>query len=92
MTLVGTTQEFSDKIKSVEKDQIVSEKIKSGKGENLYYQYFLNSKSKSVIKLQYKKESGIVKITAIMPNKTYKNLQSNELVKTTEIKVGQIIP
>ena len=34
----------------------------------------------------------MVKITAIIPNKTYKNLQSNELVKTAEIKVGQIIP
>ena len=39
-----------------------------------------------------KKESGIVKITAIIPNKTYKNLQSNVLIKTAEIKVGQIIP
>ena len=45
----GTVQKFSDKIKLVEKDQIISKKIKSGKGENLYYQYFLNSKSKSVI-------------------------------------------
>ena len=27
-------------------------------GEDLYYQYFLNSKSKTVTKLQYKKESG----------------------------------
>ena len=28
-------------------------------GADLYYQYFLNSKSKSVIKLQYKKESAV---------------------------------
>ena len=48
-----------DKIKLIEKNKIVSEKIKSAKGENIYYQYFLNSKSQTVIKLQYKKESGI---------------------------------
>ena len=50
----GTVQDFSDKIQSIEKNQIISEKIKSGKGEKIYYQYFLNSKTKSVIKLQYK--------------------------------------
>ena len=55
----GQVQNFTDKIKLIEKDQIVSEKIKSAKGESLYYQYFLNSKSKTVTKLQYKKESGI---------------------------------
>ena len=55
----GTVQDFSDKIQSIEKNQIISEKIKSGKGEKIYYQYFLNSKTKSVIKLQYKKETGI---------------------------------
>ena len=58
-TVDGKIQNFTDKIKLIEKDKIISEKIKSGKGEELYYQYFLNSKSKSVIKLQYKKESGI---------------------------------
>ena len=55
----GTVQNFSDKIKSIEKNKIVSQKIKSAKGENLYYQYFLNSKLKSVTKLQFKKETGI---------------------------------
>ena len=50
---------FYDKIKLIEKNKITSERIKSGKGEKIYYQYFLNSESKSVIKLQYKKESGI---------------------------------
>ena len=58
-TVDGKIQNFTDKIKLIEKDKIISEKIRSGKGEDLYYQYFLNSKSKSVIKLQYKKESGI---------------------------------
>ena len=55
----GTVQNYSDKIKLIEKNKIVSEKIKSAKGENIYYQYFLNSKSQTVIKLQYKKERGI---------------------------------
>ena len=55
----GIVQNFSDEIKLIEKNKIVSEKIKSGKDTDLYYQYFLNSKSKSVIKLEYKKESGI---------------------------------
>ena len=55
----GTAQNFSDKIKLIEKNKIVSEKIKSARGENIYYQYFLNSESNTVVKLQYKKESGI---------------------------------
>ena len=58
-TVDGKVQNFSDKIKLVEEEQITSEKIKSGKGEKIYYQYFLNSKSKSVIKLEFFKETGI---------------------------------
>ena len=54
----GTVQKFSDGIKSIEKDQIISKKIKSTKGKKIYFQYFLNSKSKSIIKLQYKKQGG----------------------------------
>ena len=52
----GITQNFSDKIKTVEKTKIVSEKIKSEKSENLYYQYFLNSESQSITKLEYIKQ------------------------------------
>ena len=55
-TVDGQVQYFSDKIKKIEKNKIISEKIKSAKGEKIYYQYVLNKKSKSVIKLQYKKE------------------------------------
>ena len=55
----GNVQNFSDKIKSIEKDKIVSEKIKSTKGKDLYYQYFLNSKLESVTKLLFKKASGV---------------------------------
>ena len=57
--LNGKTQNFTDKIKKIEKNKIISEKIKSEKGKDFYYQYFLDTKSKSVIKLQYKKESGV---------------------------------
>jgi len=52
----GRVQNFSDKIKLIEKDKIISEKIKSGKGKEAYYQYFLDAKNKSVIKLEFKKE------------------------------------
>ena len=55
----GKVQNFSDKIKTVEQDKIISEKIKSAKGDKIYYQYFLDSKSNTVIKLQYKKQSGL---------------------------------
>ena len=54
----GTVQKVNDKIKSIDKDKIVSKKIKSGKGDNIYFEYYLNSKTKKVIKLEYKKESG----------------------------------
>ena len=52
----GVTQNFSDEIKSIENDKIVSEKIKSEKSQDLYYQYFLNSKSQAVTKLEYIKQ------------------------------------
>ena len=55
----GTVQKFSDKIKLIDKNQIVSEKIESGKGDKIYFEYYLNSTSETVTKLQYKKESGI---------------------------------
>jgi len=54
----GQVQNFSDEIKSVETNKIISQKIKSGKAKDVYYQYFLNSKSKSIIKLEYKKITG----------------------------------
>ena len=57
--LDGKVQNFTDKIKTIEKDKIISEKIRSGTGQEIYFQYFLNSKSKSVVKLEFKKEKGI---------------------------------
>ena len=55
----GVTQNFNDKIKSIGTNKIISEKIKSEKSKELYFQYFLNSKSKSVTKLEYIKQSGM---------------------------------
>jgi len=55
----GKVQYFSDKIQEVEENKIISEKIKSVKGKDLYYQYFLNSETNTVTKLQFKRETGI---------------------------------
>ena len=55
----GVVQNFADKIKSIETDKIVSEKIKSGKSDELYYQYFLNSRLNTVTKLEYSKQGGL---------------------------------
>ena len=55
----GTVQNFSDKIKFIEENEIISEKIESGRGDEIYFEYYLNTKSKMVTKLQYKKQSGI---------------------------------
>ena len=54
----GVVQNFADKIQTVEKNKIVSEKIKSEKSKELYYQYFLNSDTQTVTKLEYIKQGG----------------------------------
>jgi len=56
LAIDGKAQYFEDKIKLIEKDKIISEKIKSSKGEKIYYQYFLDAKTKTVIKLQFQKQ------------------------------------
>ena len=55
----GSLQELTDKIALVTKDQIVSEKIQSGKDGDSYFVYYLDVNSNSVIKQNYKKESEI---------------------------------
>ena len=55
----GTIQNYSDKIKTIEDDQVISEKIESGAGNDIYFEYYLNYKKKTVIKMQYIKQSGI---------------------------------
>ncbi len=52
----GVVQNFADKIKTIESNKIISEKIKSEKSKELYYQYFLNSKTETVTKLEYVKQ------------------------------------
>ena len=54
--LDGKVQVFSDKIKTVEINKIISEKMESGKGDKIYFEYLLNAKDKTITKLQYKKE------------------------------------
>ena len=49
-TTDGRTQRFFDKIKIIENDQIITEKIPSGKGDEIYFEYYLNLKNNSVIK------------------------------------------
>ena len=58
MVTDGRVQKFSDKIKKIEKDKIITEKIERGKGDQIYFEYILNAKTKKVVKLQYKKQSG----------------------------------
>ena len=58
-TSEGSYQEWEDKIELIEKNKIVSEKIKSGKSEGSYFVYYLDVDTESVIKQNYKKESGL---------------------------------
>jgi len=54
----GRVQKFFDKIKKIDKHQIITEKMESGLGDEIYFEYYLNGKTKKVIKLQYIKQSG----------------------------------
>lgn len=51
----GTTQVWQDKIDTIKKDQVASEKIQSKGGKDYYFQYYLDSKLKSVTRQNYKK-------------------------------------
>ena len=46
----GTVQKFSDKIKLIKKDLIVSEKLKSEKGDKIYFEYY-SIGQKNILKL-----------------------------------------
>ena len=65
----GSQQKLIDKIKFVTKDQVVSEFIPSGKGKNLYFQYYLDAKSKSIIKLKYKQKTENASLSLDGPKK-----------------------
>ena len=54
----GTSQTLTDKIKLITEDKIISEMLQSGKGEDNYFQYYLDVDSESTIKQAYKKEKG----------------------------------
>jgi len=58
MAADGRVQTYSDPIKKIEKYRVVTEKIASGRGDNIYFEYYLNLKTKQVVKLQYEKQSG----------------------------------
>ena len=49
----GTTQELTDKIKLITKDQIVSDIIQNETNKKYYLQYQLNVNSKSIIRQRY---------------------------------------
>ena len=53
----GSIQKLDDKIKKVTKDQIISEIIQNRKNKKYYLQYYLDAKSKSVIRQRYKKKT-----------------------------------
>lgn len=55
----GTSQQLIDEIELVEKNKVISKKIKSGKSEDSYFIYYLDAISNSVVKQNYKKEVGI---------------------------------
>ena len=50
----GKIQKVKDGIESIEKDKIISKKIKSAKSEDSYFIYYLDTKTQSVIKQNYK--------------------------------------
>jgi len=80
MAADGRVQTYSDPIKKIEKDRIVTEKIESGKGDNVYFEYYLNLKSKKVVKLQYDKQSG--------PDMDIFKIREKKESKCTDVKGG----
>ena len=55
----GQIQEWVDEIQIIQQKKIITKKIISGAGENRYFVYYLDKDSESVIKQEYKKQSGI---------------------------------
>ena len=65
----GTTQELTDKIKLVTKDQIISDIIQNKTNEKYYLQYQLDVNSKSVIRQRYIKKDKDAFLLPIGPKK-----------------------
>ena len=62
----GDVQKLYDKIELVEKDRIVTEKIKSSKSQDSYFIYYLDVNTQSVIKQNYK-HSKVGEINLVKP-------------------------
>ena len=76
----GRVQKFSDKIKIIEKNRVITEKIESGIGDQIYFEYHLNLKTEKIIKLQYKKES--------CPDMDIFKIQEKKASKCSNVKGG----
>jgi len=87
-TTDGGTQEISDKIKSITKDQIVSEIIQSGSGKEYYFQYYLDAKSKSITKLKYKMTNGMLGVDG-PKQKSYCTDVKSDWVKNKKKKIKE---
>tara|TARA_B100000029_G_scaffold365014_1_gene358288 strand:- start:2945 stop:4210 length:1266 start_codon:yes stop_codon:yes gene_type:complete len=87
----GTFQTFSDPIELIEKDKITSKKIKSSKSEDIFFVYYLDVKSKSVVKQNYKIESGIGLIRPYGEAKKSfcENVSANWDIKKIELAEGK---
>jgi len=68
-TIDGITQELTDKIKLITKDQIVSDIIQNKTNKKYYLQYQLDANSKSIIRQRYIKKSKDAFLMPIGPKK-----------------------
>ena len=89
----GLVQNFLDEIESITINKIISKKIKSTKGKNLYYQYFFNSENKTVIKIEYIRENASdINLFKLLANHIYycskvkAGWNKNKIDKTNKIK------
>ena len=63
----GKIQKIKDKIDLIEKDKIVTEKIRSSKSQDSYFIYYLDAKTKSVVRQNYIKNK-IGEINLVKPD------------------------
>ena len=69
-TIDGTTQELTDKIILITKDQIISDIIQNKTKQEYYLQYNLDAASKSIIRQRFIKKSKDAFLMPIGPKKT----------------------
>ena len=63
----GKIQKIEDKIDLIEKDRIITEKIKSSKSKDSFFIYFLDAKTESVVRQNYIKNK-IGEINLVKPD------------------------